>query len=143
MSGSEKQKERINRVIDLRHFDKVIQDELTKHPAWNIGELSCSFFFPSLYQMLAIQLSEWGDKHAHQRSFSTKCFRSAYQYEDRNEILDELGCQLKEYLAQITNVPYFEYGIQIRFITHNIWAISYEDCNDSSAKPNFRVISVQ
>lgn len=116
---------RMNQILDLRGFDDVIKKELDKHIPFRIEETRTRGFMPAIYQTLASELSYYKGRCYADSQFSTSAFRQAYQYEDRNEIIDELVCELRNRLCSYLNVNYLKFGVRVQFVTHNQWMISY------------------
>lgn len=116
---------RIKQVLDLRTFDDFILQELDKHIPYRIEETKSKAFLPAIYQCLASEVSLYKGRFYSPVMFDTKSFRHAYQYEDQNEIIDELLCELRNRLSIFLNVRYLKYGVRVEFITHNQWMINY------------------
>jgi len=124
-SKQPKSSQRLYQVLDLTSFDRVIEKILDEHIPFNAYELKSKAFLPSVYQLLANLVAEYKGMFYCQSRFATRSFYNAYQYEDRNEILDELECELRNRICTQLGVPYIKYGLRIEFITHNQWTVSY------------------
>lgn len=126
MSGSTSNNpRRLQKTLDLRSFDKVIEDELSRRIACAHSTTQSIYFLPALYQRLANELSYYKGTFYCSQRYDTKAFRTAYDFDDQNEIIDELGCELSMRLCAMLGVPRIEYGVRIEFITHNQWLINY------------------
>jgi len=126
MSGSTSNNpRRLQKTLDLRSFDKVIEDELSRRIATAHSTTQSIYFLPALYQRLANELSFYKGTFYCTQRYDTKAFRNAYDFDDQNEIIDELGCELSMRLCAMLGVSRIEYGVRIEFITHNQWLINY------------------
>jgi len=125
MIGSTKKLKRLQKTLDLRTFDGFVEKELNKHIPMRLGETTSASFMPALYQRLANELAYYKGRIYAQERYLTHAFRAAYDYEDQNEIIDELCCELSMRLCALLGVPRLTYGVRIQFITHNQWLIDY------------------
>lgn len=125
MPGSTEKLKRLQKTLDLRTFDSFIETELAKHIPIRLGEITSASFMPALYQRLANELGYYKGRIYTEERYLTHAFRAAYDYEDQNEIIDELSCELSMRLCAMLGVPRLTYGVRIRFITHNQWLIDY------------------
>lgn len=116
---------RLQKTLDLRSFDSVIENELARRIPFSLGETRSIYFMPAIYQRLANELSYYKGTFYCKQRYDTKAFRKAYQHEDQEEIIDELGCELSMRLCALLGVTRLQYGVRIEFITHNQWLINY------------------
>lgn len=118
-------KSRHQKLIDLRYFDNIIQQQLEQHIPLRYEHLTSPYFYPAIYQSLANELGYYKGTFYSDSKFNTNVFRSAYHFEDYCEIKDELQCLLVDNICNVLDKSYLHYGIRIRFITHNQWMVSY------------------